>query len=294
MFYLDGQPITAKSIEQLHPRRDTVHRLELESGSFRHTIPPSVTTVIVKQQKDGWEEEFGLEKEAYERLDKLQGIAIPELYGQGSFNGLPALILSDVAGTTLYDLARSKTEIEDEILENELKIALKELHEHGAEHWDQKMDNFLFCDNGKVMVVDLEDVRFPDKRGPWEDSVNLGGVYHLMSDFRYVKDPNRPSSPLSFWMTGPEEWGAFGTTRPCGPAQLMKRGNVEEQKSMASTDARKEGTEETRVRRASEDRLKVSKHPKNRRVKRTSRYWTRLMGGRIKSNLGLAYLGAST
>ena len=31
---------------------------------------------------------------------------------------------------------------------------------------------------------------------------------------------------------------------------------------MASTDARKEGTEETRVRRASENQLKASKHPK--------------------------------
>lgn len=81
MFYLDARPITAKYIEQLHPRRKTVHRLEPESSSFRHTIPPSVTTVIVKQRKDGWEEEFGLEKEAYEKLNDLQGVVIPQLYG---------------------------------------------------------------------------------------------------------------------------------------------------------------------------------------------------------------------
>ncbi|CAG8368001.1 unnamed protein product [Penicillium salamii] len=190
MFYLDSQPITAQSIEQLHPRRNTVHRLTLEPGSFRHTIPPSVTTVIIKQQKDGWEEEFGFEKEAYEKLNRLQGTVIPVSYDQGSFNGLPALILSDIAGTTLHDLARSKTKIEDESLEKELGAALKELYEHGAEHWDQKMDNFLFCDNGKVMIVDLEDVQFPDKCSPWEDSINLGGVNCLMGEFRHVRDPN--------------------------------------------------------------------------------------------------------
>lgn len=101
--------------------------------------------------------------------------------------------------------------------------ALKEPYEHGAEHWDQKLGNFLFCDNGKVIVVDLEEVRFPDKCGPWEDSVNLGGVLHLMSDFRSIREPNRPSSPISFRMTRPDNGGTLGTARPSGSAQLMKR-----------------------------------------------------------------------
>ncbi|PLB54085.1 hypothetical protein P170DRAFT_8147 [Aspergillus steynii IBT 23096] len=104
MLYLDGQPIAAKKVEQLHPRRKTVHRLEIEPCSSRHIIPPTTTTVIVKQQKDGWEEEFRLEREAYDRLHELQGTMIPVLFGQGSFNGLPALILSDIAGTTLHDI----------------------------------------------------------------------------------------------------------------------------------------------------------------------------------------------
>ncbi|KAJ5191312.1 uncharacterized protein N7498_010297 [Penicillium cinerascens] len=102
-FYLDSLPITAEYVEQLHPSHPTVHRLRLLPGSFRHNIPPSVITIIIKQQKDGWEKEFEVEKGAYEKLDELQGIVIPELYGQGSFNGVPALILSDVAGNTQQD-----------------------------------------------------------------------------------------------------------------------------------------------------------------------------------------------
>lgn len=282
---MEGHPITAKYVEQLHPRRKTVHRLKLDPGSFRHTIPPSVTTVIVKQRKDGWEEEFGLEKQAYDRLDELQGIVIPQIYGQGFFHGLPALVLSDVAGSTLFDIARNKTEVEDETVEYELMEALKKLYEHGAEHWDQKLDNFLLCNNGKLMIVDLEEVRFPNKCGPWENSVNLGGVHHLMSDFRYIRDPNRPSSPISFWMTKPDDGGALGTARPNSPAQLMKRGNAEQPNFTASADARKDRTVALRARRASGNRLEAPRYPRSRRGKRARKYGTRVLGRRLKFNL---------
>ncbi|KAJ5637466.1 hypothetical protein N7490_007345 [Penicillium lividum] len=239
MFFLNGQPITMEYAKQLHPHRKPVHRLGLESGLFRSTIPPSDKTVIVKQRKDGWEKEFGHEEQAYQKLVKLQGIAIPKLYGRGFFNGYPALMLSHVAGTTLYDLARNETYIEDRILEKELKGALRQLYEHGAEHWDRKLDNFMFCDNGKVMVVDLEEIQFPSKRGAWEDSVNLGGVHCLMSDFRDIRKPNRPSSPISFWTTRPDDKGALGTAGPSDPAQLIQRGNDKASIFSASGDTRK-------------------------------------------------------
>lgn len=122
--------------------------------------------------------------------------------------------------------------------------ALKILYEHGAEHWDQKVDNLSFCDNascddGKVMVVDLEDVQFPDKIRQRETNVNLGGVGSLMSDFRDVGDRNRGPSPVSFQMTRP---GYVGTTELRGSTQLMNRGNTEERKSIVPlVDTRKEG-----------------------------------------------------
>lgn len=82
----------------------TVHRLELDQRSPRPGLP---RTVILKQQKDGWEEEFQNEIHVYDRLKELQGAVIPRFLGQGSFNGLPALILSEVVGTTLYDFAHN-------------------------------------------------------------------------------------------------------------------------------------------------------------------------------------------
>ncbi|KAJ5573532.1 uncharacterized protein N7459_007959 [Penicillium hispanicum] len=231
----DGHSISAKHSKQLHPRRNTVHRLELEPASFRHTIPPAVTSVIVKQQKDGWEEEFVLEKEAYERLNELQGVLIPQLYGQGSFNGLPALILSDVEGLTLYDYVRNTPNVQEDtlnVLETLLRDALKELYEHGAEYWDQKLDNFLFCDNGdlgsaKVKVVDLEEIHFPNQIGSWETNVNLGGVGFLMSDLRDIRDRNR-EPPVHFWKRTPGDESPLRTTCRGGLTQSMNRGNTQE------------------------------------------------------------------
>ena len=161
-FYLDGHPITATEVEQLDPGRETLYRLELDSGSFRHTITVTATTVIVKQQKDEWEEEFRSEIKAYDKFKELQGTVIPHVFGHGSFNGLPALILSEVARTTLYDLAHDKEcKVQEETLESQLEEVFAALSGYGAVYWDQKLDNFLLSDNDMVMVVDLEQVSSP-------------------------------------------------------------------------------------------------------------------------------------
>ena len=115
-----------------------MHRLILKPDSHRHVIPNTVTSVIVKQEKDGWEEEFEVEKIAYKKLEQLQGEVIPYLYGQGSFNGLPALILSDIDGITLDDLARrSNDEVSEEELKTYLEEVFKKLSKHGVLYRDQ-------------------------------------------------------------------------------------------------------------------------------------------------------------
>lgn len=174
--YLDDQPITAAKIEQLDPGRETLWRLELDPSSLQHTIPATTITVIIKQQKDEWEEEFRCEIQTYDRLKELQATVIPRLFGHGSFDGLPALIQSELIGTTLYDLARdNKCKVQEEVLETQLEEVFNALSEYGAVYWDQKLDNFLLCDNGKVMVVDLEQVRFPEALRRWESNVNRRG-----------------------------------------------------------------------------------------------------------------------
>ena len=220
----------------MDPCRKTLYCLELEQGSFRHTIPVAVTRVIVKQQKDEWEEEFWGEKKAYDRLKELRGTVIPQLFGQGSFNGLLALIHSEVVGTTLYDLARSsKCKVQEETSETQLEDVFKALSEYGAVYWDQKLDSFLFCDNGdcensKMMIVDLEQVQFPEKIRPWEISVNRRGAISLMRDFRDIRHPNRESSPVRFRMTGSnyhDDESALGTVGSTSSTRLINRGNTE-------------------------------------------------------------------
>ncbi|KAJ5204949.1 uncharacterized protein N7498_005828 [Penicillium cinerascens] len=93
--------INVKKDELLNQLRPTVYRLELEEP--RLGLP---ATVIVKQEKPKREAEFRDEIFAYKRLRELQGTVIPTLFGQGSFNGRPALILSEIGGITLRDLAK--------------------------------------------------------------------------------------------------------------------------------------------------------------------------------------------
>lgn len=71
-----------------------------------------------------------------------------------------------------------------------------------VDHCPCILDNFLFCDyeGGKVMIVDLEKESFPDQVGDWETNVNLSGVGCLMEDFKDIRDRNRETSPVSFWI----------------------------------------------------------------------------------------------
>lgn len=150
--------------------------MEIEPCSSRPDLPDKI---IVKQMKDEWEEEFQQEENAYTKLHELQGTVIPKFFGKGSFNGHLALFLSWVEGITLYNLARNGSSFEEEALGPQLEKALRELHDRGAEYWDPRLDNFFVCDDGKVMVVDLEQVEFPQEPQEWEDSVNFGNAAYL-------------------------------------------------------------------------------------------------------------------
>lgn len=166
-------------------------------------------------------------------------------------------------------------------LETCLTEALKELYEHGAEYWDQKLDNFLFCDKGdlpsnKVKVVDLEQVQFPNKIGRWETNVNLGGVGSLMSDFRDIRDRNREPSPVCFWKTTPDDEGPLRTTCQGGPKQSMNRGNAKELNSIVSSaDTGREGFIQSIAKRATRKRkIRPSKDLGNRQKKRLRSFQT--------------------
>ncbi|KAJ6159698.1 hypothetical protein N7497_004235 [Penicillium chrysogenum] len=172
-FYLDGLPIAARTLKTLDQRRQTVHRLEAEPSSCHNALPANVNSVIVKQQKDGWVVQFQREKEAYKRLENLQGTIIPRLFGEGSLNGIPALILSEVSGSTLDGLARNNAKVSEDTLLSQLQKVFSLLQKHGVEYGDLRPENFLLCENGKIVILDLEDVSF--LKGNW-GSTTFGGL----------------------------------------------------------------------------------------------------------------------
>jgi hypothetical protein len=66
---------------------------------------------------------------------------------------------------------------------------------------------------GKVVVVDLEQIFFREEPCPWEENVNFGGIGSLMKNFRLAKNPylylplltplplplRRPRKPVQIW-----------------------------------------------------------------------------------------------
>jgi hypothetical protein len=75
--------------------------LKLETCQESHGLP---TVVIIKGRKEDWHDEFLQGIEVYERLKMLQGSTIPTVFGQGTYNDSPVLILSEVIGKTLMPL----------------------------------------------------------------------------------------------------------------------------------------------------------------------------------------------
>uniref|UniRef100_A0A093UM89 Putative adenosylcobalamin-dependent ribonucleoside-triphosphate reductase n=1 Tax=Talaromyces marneffei PM1 TaxID=1077442 RepID=A0A093UM89_TALMA len=205
--HLEDMPIRVIRAEQPDILRETVFDFIIEPS---HDLPQNL---FVKKQKVGWEAEFSVEIDAYERLRDLQGTTVPQLFGQVLLDGVPALLLSKVPGVSLDALARNGAmEVDEKVLETQLRNSLEALDRYSAVYWDMRLDNFILCDD-KIVIVDLEQVTFNSR--PWEKGLNSAGVSSLMSRFRDIKYPNRPSSPVNFW-------SAVRTSEPCvDPSALV-------------------------------------------------------------------------
>ena len=207
---LGDQAITVTDAKRLDQDR-TVYRLEIEPVN---NLP---STVIVKQQKEGWSDEFENEASWYERLKDLQGDKIPIFFGQGDFNGIRALVISEIVGTNLLDLARSINPIDEKKMKDDLEAVFQSLTTYEAIYWDARLDNFMYCDKAapgasRAMVIDLGQVRFPLPSRPYELNVNNAGARALMEDFRNIREiRDRESryryhgrSPVSDWESEPK------------------------------------------------------------------------------------------
>ncbi|KAH6631308.1 hypothetical protein F5144DRAFT_214755 [Chaetomium tenue] len=115
--------------------------------------------IVLKQKKEGWDEEFDTEIATYQKLRGLQGTIIPIYYGQVRFEGKPALILSDIGGACVAEPKGAVLREED--LRPLFRQALSALMSQGISHDDVKLDNFHLVRNSAgraIMVVDLERV----------------------------------------------------------------------------------------------------------------------------------------
>lgn len=151
--------------------------------------PELSRTVIIKQRKEGWENEFENEEKVYQQLQDLQGTRIPRFFGRVLFRGVPSLVLSQVEGSTLDFIARNRSSnIEANTLDSQLRKAFSDLSEKNALYWDPKLDNFIVCDDGSIFIIDLEQVTIPNEPKPWEKTVNEGNVRYLMKEFKRIRE----------------------------------------------------------------------------------------------------------
>ncbi|KAF5252258.1 hypothetical protein FANTH_2814 [Fusarium anthophilum] len=117
--------------------------------------------IVLKRQKENWEEEFNHEIVAYNRLRPIQGLTIPKLHGTIQYANTRALILLDIGGSSLS--TPEGAVLDEQAMEPLLHQALTSLNEYGVCHDDTKLDNFhLVADEGKdkIMIVDLESADF--------------------------------------------------------------------------------------------------------------------------------------
>jgi len=111
--------------------------------------------VIVKKQKQDWEEEFDLEKANYARLRPLQGTVIPELFAELGYDNARALLLSDIGCVCLATPEGALLDIADS--RRLLRQVLTALSQFGILQEDIKLDNFHLTGD-RIMVVDLENL----------------------------------------------------------------------------------------------------------------------------------------
>ncbi|KAK4095889.1 hypothetical protein N658DRAFT_481541 [Parathielavia hyrcaniae] len=217
-FRLGSRLVVAEKAELLDPTR-TIYRLDLKRPPLLVALIQAVVslcpwmnvpwpwflppTVILKKRKDGWEEEFEKEKQAYDVLKPIQGTIVPQFYGEAVYDGSPTLVLSFIDGKTLFDLWRDRVQrytavqeafldevttspAPEDCLRELLEEALRPLTSYGVHYTDTKLDNFLIKDDGRVMVVDLEQVEL-DTTPIWEESVNSANVDSLIETLRMMR-----------------------------------------------------------------------------------------------------------
>ena len=116
------------------------------------TLP---SRLILKQQKEGWDDEFETEKATYAKLHPVQDVVVPRCFGELRYENKRALLLSDIGGACLATAEGGLLEVAE--FRRILRQALDALAPFGILQDDSKLDNYHLVGD-KIMVVDLERV----------------------------------------------------------------------------------------------------------------------------------------
>ncbi|EFY97812.2 hypothetical protein X797_006435 [Metarhizium robertsii] len=109
--------------------------------------------LVLKACKDGWDQEFLIEKSAYATWKSLQGIRIPGYFGELTYRGIKAILLSDIGGTRVGEPAGALLDKEE--FRRLIKDTLSDLAQFGALPDDTRLENFHIVGD-KIMAVDFE------------------------------------------------------------------------------------------------------------------------------------------
>lgn len=144
--------ITQSVFQALIGHLPSAIRTWFESSFPEWTIP---SRLILKKYKEGWDEEFEMEKATYAKLRSLQAIVIPKLFGELRYDNTRALLLSDIGGVCLATPEGALLELAD--FRRLLCQALTALSQFKILQEDVKLDNFHLVDD-KIIIIDLEKI----------------------------------------------------------------------------------------------------------------------------------------
>ncbi|OIW30514.1 hypothetical protein CONLIGDRAFT_630491 [Coniochaeta ligniaria NRRL 30616] len=110
-------------------------------------------TVIIKELKPDWDEEFNNEIRMYRKLKPIQDVVVPVFYGEIRVDGTRALLLSDVGGKPLVAVTFAEHRRND--LERMVQTALRAIYGLGVSPCDANLVNCHVVGD-RVMIVDHE------------------------------------------------------------------------------------------------------------------------------------------
>lgn len=113
--------------------------------------------IILKPQRKDEEELFDTELKAYQYLKRAQGILVPRVHGQITYNGTRALLLEDLGGTPLASPEGATLDLRE--LSELLQECFLSLHSLDVHQLDPNPGNYHLV-NGKLKALDFGNVDF--------------------------------------------------------------------------------------------------------------------------------------